>query len=487
VNSRFAIVAIVAISAALASASAGCASMPSHATIGFASASGAELTDRPFGLLRFTPGGRGQMVTGSSVKRHPSGDLVVAGVWTGKADVGLGAGGLANTMTSFVGRYSPSGRPRWVRWMSSSSMDGPRVAVDATGGVTVLATSRYAPRPFGTPEPACGEKSGCPFTPTIHVLSPEGEPRWSRAFPIADRREEMHPEHVVTDASGDVTVAGRFGVKGDVFVARYASASGTRRWFSRLRSSASAAHGLAALPNGDVVVTGYTTGEMRIDDAVASKQGTMTGYLACLAAADGTARWLDVVGPASTASIGMAVAGDAAGDVFLVSRSAFSDHASLAKLTGATGAPRWSRVLPTPPGQIRGAAIDLEQGGAPVVALQLTMGETAKAAALIVALPAEGGVPLWSRQLRTHSLRPDRRDEGQRVDASWSLEAVSMASLGPAEVVVTGWFTGRADLGGLRAEGPWARERRTCDIDDDYEACKEDWSERSMFVARIGR
>jgi len=31
--------------------------------------------------------------------------------------------------TAFVGRYSPSGRARWVKWMSSADYDGPRADI----------------------------------------------------------------------------------------------------------------------------------------------------------------------------------------------------------------------------------------------------------------------------------------------------------------------------------------------------------------------
>ncbi len=450
----------------------------SRSGVAFASAAGFAEPGRPFALLRFTPEGREQSVAGTSVRRHPSGDLVIAGVFDGGADVGLGSARLDGAATAFVGRYSPSGRPRWVKWMSSADYEGPRVAVDASGGVAVLARTRGTLRPFGAADAAaCVDASGCSFASSLFVLSADGEMRWSRRLASRDPRERMTAQRLDVDASGDLTVAGRFGAQSDLFLASYSAQRGERRWFTRIRSSGAAnVAGLGVAPGGDAVVTGDATGDLRIDDATthigSASGGGAGGFVLRVSRDDGALRWARRVGDATGTAGGLAIAADTTGDVLVVAHESTpaqpGESAIVQKLAGATGEPRWSHAIAKRDGVVRGAAIDVAAGSTPVIAFELTT------TAVVVALSSDAGQPIWSRTLSS----PDAK-------APWTVEATSLASLGPSEVVVTGWFSGRADLGGRRVEGPWGRDHRPCNIDDDDDACQSLWAARAMFVARL--
>lgn len=458
-------VARVASLVAIAAAAACGAPRGGASDVKFASAEGADASGRPFTVLRFAPGGRAEAVTGSSVARHPSGDLVVAGTFVGRADVGVGPASLGPFTTAFVGRYTSSGRPRWVRWMASGADDGPRLAVDAAGDVVVASVSRRPPRPFGEPEAACVAPGGCPFEPAVHVLSPDGELLSARTFPSHDARERLHVELVGVDSdarSGAVTVAGRFGAGGDAFVARLGEGGG-RRWFTRLASRGAArVAGLAVLADGDVVVVGDASGELRVDDRTLGPGPS--GFVLRLSGAGGDARWI-----ASVAGAALAVAADPSGDVFVVARDP-SNEARVERREGATGELRWARALAA--GPIRGASMDLAPRVGPVVALRLA---SARLGARVVALDGDRGAPLWSRDLAASD------------GASFGVDATSIASISPTEAVVTGWFAGAADLGGVRADGPWRRRPLECFDDDDGPPrdCGEDWAARTMFVARV--
>jgi hypothetical protein len=456
----------------------GCDATHMRGGAAFASASGASASGKPFALLRFTPSDRGQSIAGTSVKRHPSGDLVIAGVFDGQADVGAGTARLNGGATAFVGRYSPSGHARWIKWMSTADYDGPRVAVDASGDVFVVASSRFEPTAFGTLEPACKETSGCPFGSAIHVLSADGQLRWSRRLHARDSREAMTAKLVDVDSSGDVTIAGRFGGASDGFVARYASATGDRRWFTRLRTKGAATFDGLAVAGGDAVLTGQVTGELGIDDQQIVDRGGIAPFAIRLKREDGASRWMKRVGNASSQGNGLAIAADTTGDVFVVMRersaSDTADRATVQKLVGATGEPRWSQSIQRREGEVRGAAIDMAEGTTPVIAFKLASSLSPQTAAVVVALSNENGEAAWSRQLRTYDAK-----------AEWAVDASSLASVGPSEVIVTGWFTGRADLGGSIGESPWGRDRKRCSIDDDDDACRTDWAARAMFVARV--
>ncbi len=433
----------------------------------FAHADGFDASGRPFSLLRFTPSDRARSVAGTAVRRHPSGDIVLAGVFDGTADVGVGPARLEGAATAFVGRYSPSGKPRWVKWMRSASYDGPRVAVDPAGDVVVLATTTSAPRPFGEPEAPCTARAGCPFVPSIFVLSADGETRTARVLPSRDVRERMNAELVETDASNGVTVAGRFGVGNDLFVARYA-AGGERRFFTRVRAPGGAtAAGIALAPDGDVVLLGDAHDELRAVEATAQSRGAFAMRLD----REGAPRWLRPLGSGDATSLAVAV--DRAGDpvVVLRQRAATGERALVEKLAGATGEPTWSQPIEKRDGAVRRASIDLAGGAAPIVAFQVQAG--AQNAAVVVALGADGAMT-WARQLRNFD-----------ANGAWAVEAQSVASLGPNEAVVTGWFAGRADLAAGVADSPWGTERKSCRIDDDDDACRQTWAARTMFVARV--
>jgi hypothetical protein len=275
----------------------------------------------------------------------------------------------------------------------------------------------------------------------------------------------MNAELVAIDASNEVTVAGRFGVAADLFVARYAM-NGERRFFTRVRASgASSAAGLALAPDGDALLVGDAQGEMRVGETARSSSGAFALRLD----PEGAPRWLRPLGADVQA---LAVAVDRAGDPVVVLRQhAATERGVVEKLAGRTGDVTWSQPIEKRDGVVRRASIDLAGGTSPIVAFQVQSG--AQNAAVVVALGTDGAMT-WTRQLRNFD-----------ANGAWAVEASSLASLGPNEAVVTGWFAGRADLAAGVAESPWGTARKPCRIDDDDDACREVWAARAMFVARV--
>jgi hypothetical protein len=452
---------------------AACAPSTSHSTVAFASAAGIE-DGHEFGVLRFTPSGRSAFVLGTGVAQHPSGDVVIAGVFSAHADVGGGEGGFP-TMTAFVGRYAPSGRPRWLRWASTAEARGPRIAIGKDGDIVFLANTRFAPRPFGEPEPNDAAELNAA---AIHVLSADGDVRWSRFLRGKDPRETMQATMVAADASGDVTIGGAFGGTGDGFVARFGESG--RRWFTRVHGQGGTSLvDLAVLPGGDVVAIGDTSGPLRIDDTTLPPPSMQRAFLSRLASADGAAEWLrpieDAAHPNATPTAALAIAASGP-DLAIAWRERTSADTAFVELRdGKTAAPRWSRTFAKKRGFIESARLVVD-GGDPAVAFVGTTGPSNDhTGATVLGLTGADGTTRWTRDLRASK------------GGSWYVRVGAIAPGPGGAILATGHVSGRADLGGMTAEGPWGRSRHSCAIDDDDDACFEDWAAQSMFVARIRR
>lgn len=439
--------------------------------VAFGMASGAESSGRPFTVLRFTPAGPDAAVTGSAVARHPSGDVVIAGLFVDTANVGVGPASLGGT-AAFVGRYAPSGTPRWVRWVRSAGGSPPKVGVNAQGDVFFAGETQHAPRPFGEPDPAaCTDRPTCKTGPALHALGENGDVRWSRALPN-DTGERMMPE-LVDAASGDLTIAGRFGNGSDAFVARYDRQSGERRWFTRVRQTT--VTNLAVIAGGETFVSGASPRDLLVDDVHLPASGMMLGHLLRLRAKDGVAEWAKPMTQNVATGI-LAIAPDGRGDLLVVRRSPTAHEMLVVETLAATnGATKRSRALPMREGNGTSAAIQAAPDGSPIVSITRVLGDSPRTTVMGFTPTLE---PTWQKELRSvSSAKPASR-----------VETSSLAALSANEAVVAGSFTGRVELGGNLAEAPWAHEKRRCpSFEDEDDDCTNDWAARAMFVARIKR
>ncbi len=498
---------------ALLALAAGCGgASTSSRSLQFASAAGVDKSGKPFSLLRFTPDDRSSFVSGTTVQRHRSGDFVIGGVFQGTVDLGTGRAHLDAPRTAFVGRFSPSGRPVWIDWMGAADETGPRVAIDHAGNVALALNMRFTPRPFGDKEPDCGDRKDCSFAPAFYLLDETGQVKAGRSFATHDAREAMTVTAVELDDE-NVTVAGRFG-QTDAFVARYSTANAERRWFTRLRTvpgpdgargDVGSIAGIALAPDGDVIVAGQTIRGLFIDDATLPSRAAHE-FRVRLDRAEGTVKWMTIGEEISGETSGTyALAAGPNGDFFVVSHANASgaNQAVIQRIDGASGKARWTRAMPMHDGTLAGARIAVADG-VPLVLMKVTgrmvnavtsgpptvYGAANTKTEAILALEPETGTTAWARQLRTPI----------KAEPSWTLDGTSLAAVSKDEVVVTGSFSGRADLGGLAIEGPWRHEHRACfddDDDDRYERvsygretrrdCGDEWSLRSMFVARVRR
>lgn len=108
-----------------------------------------------------------------------------------------------------------SGRVRWARSFGNEHSYGTAIARASDGDLVVAAVCR-APVDFGTPQslPAFDD-SAC-----VIRWSPAGERRWGRVFPAPARGDGRFvvPSAVGIDASGRVTLAGRYAGEADLGV-----------------------------------------------------------------------------------------------------------------------------------------------------------------------------------------------------------------------------------------------------------------------------
>jgi hypothetical protein len=138
----------------------------------------------------------------NGVAVDPSGDVLVAGTFTGS--IGFGDQTLASGAgaAAFVGKLGPDGTPAWVKSFGPN-LWAEGLATDATGRV-LLSGSYEMPVDFG-----CGVLPGQPSQdeqPYVVAFDPGGGCTWSRWFPTG----VGHAYAIATDASSNIYVGGSY-------------------------------------------------------------------------------------------------------------------------------------------------------------------------------------------------------------------------------------------------------------------------------------
>jgi PKD repeat protein len=240
-----------------------------------------------------------------SVAVDPSGNVVIAGRFTGVASLGGASLSSAGGTDVYVAKYTSSGTHVWSRRHGGALSDtGYGVATDTLGNV--LVTGYFSGTvDFGV------ETCRVPFSSDLDVfllkLSSGGFPVWVNCF--ANTAAEVG-YGVATDASNAVLLVGSFnghldlgggsldasGVQQDAFVAKFTSA-GTHVWSRRAGSTANdIANDVVTDGAGNVLVAGVFRGAVGFGGATLNSNGGSDDGFVVQYSSTGTHRWSRAIG-----------------------------------------------------------------------------------------------------------------------------------------------------------------------------------------------
>jgi hypothetical protein len=327
-----------------------------------------------------------------------AGAVVIAGHASGSIDLGggpLGELGGAGQPDAFVASFSPGGALRWGKRFSDTVLRG---AALAAGGDVVVVGGASGTVDFGG-GPLTGVGNGEDVV--IARLDGDGEHRWSRR--VGNGANQLATA-VAVDAGGNTLVTGVFWGKldfggdaalklnsageSDGFVVKL-DATGEPLWARRFGDALNhqSGSGVAADGQGNVILTGWFKGTLDLGGPVLQSTGETDLFVAKLSPA-GDLLW-GRVAHSTNAGKGLGVAADSAGNIAVA--GSFRSSIEVGPVTHTTA------------------------GDKNVIVMKLD----------------DNGTPLWSKSI------------GDGADQEGAAVAVDPAG----DVIVTGSFMGRLDLG----------------------------------------
>jgi hypothetical protein len=264
--------------------------------------SGAEHLARRFG-------GSGSEI-GEGIAVDAAGNIYV----TGQISSAVSMGGVSlpyhgGATDIVVASYDSSGGHRWSKSFGSSAGDlGTKIAVDNGGNVYVVGFVAGPVDFGGGPVPFSGGNDGF-----LLALTSGGDYRWATSFgggTSYDRADGVGASSqgdvfVTGSSSGDINLGGgTLLAKGftDMFLASYSS-GGVHRWSSLLGGAAAKAAGLGLAVNGkDVVVTGSFSQSVDLGGGPVTAKGRTDVLLASYDGASGAYRWARTFGSSGSGS-----------------------------------------------------------------------------------------------------------------------------------------------------------------------------------------
>jgi hypothetical protein len=281
--------------------------------------------------------------TGYDVAVDGSGNVVIAGTFSGSMNPGGGVLTSAGSYDIFLAKFDASGAHQWSQRFGGAGADmANAVTVDGAGNITMTGYFR-APVSFGGTPVAGGARD-------IFVASFDGNGlhRWSRGY--GSTRDD-EGQDIVADASGNVIVTGHYGgainfdggtavpVFGslDAFVLKL-DAMGSHQWSKGIGSAnPDAGYGVAVDASNHVVVTGIFGSTVNFGGGPLTSAGASDAFVVKYGA-DGVHQWSARLGGAN-ADVGHGVGADANGNVVV---TGLHDGAFLASYD-ADGVPQWSQ------------------------------------------------------------------------------------------------------------------------------------------------
>ena len=402
--------------------------------------------------------------TGLAITHDPTGNVILAGAFSGSLTFGNVTLTSAGMSDIFVAKLAPDGTPIWAKSFGDAKNQSARaVAADAQGNVIFVGqfvgTVNFGGGAFTSVGPN--------FDDTFLVkLGPQGNHLWSKKF--GDINSQV-PHGVAVSPAGDIAIVGDFQTNmtfdaialdsagdTDAFVATFDSA-GNAKWARGLGDlAAQSAHAVAFDAMGNVLVTGDTTGAINFGMGAQSLNGTQASWAAKLSAA-GTVTWGKLYG--TSKATGEGIGADATGNIFLTGDHEGKIDFGAGAVDSVNGGPNvyvakldpagkeiWSHTYGDSQSQhAKGLSVDGK--GHPVVvgtfsgAIDFGKGK----------LPNGGGVDGFVAKLDTLGCGVWQKSFG---DTSFQ-SASSVSADATGNVLITGSIAGTADLGGgvLTANG----------------------------------
>jgi hypothetical protein len=228
--------------------------------------------------------------TGNAVAVDSAGNVVIFGNFIGTIDFGGGPLTSAGGQDIFVAKFSPSGGYIWSKRFGGTGLDNARgLAVDGSGNV-VLTGDFVNTINFGGSDLTSASTESDVYL--AKLSGADGSHIWSKRFGSSTTADAGYG--VAVDGLGNVAVTGYFGqnvdfgggviwAQGyDIFVAKYASATGAYISAKRLGDPAGQFNGqfanaIAMSGSGNVFLTGYFVGTLDLGAAGSATSGQYNG------------------------------------------------------------------------------------------------------------------------------------------------------------------------------------------------------------------
>jgi hypothetical protein len=295
---------------------------------------------------------------GEDVAVDGSGNVFVAGSFSGTVDFGGGPLTSAGGTDIFLAKYNSNGALQWSqRFGSTGGETALALTVDGAGSVVMVGQFNLTVDFGGGPLVSAGGTDVF-----VAKYTSSGTHQWSQRFgsTSADAAQS-----VTVDGSNNVIVAGSFALTVDfgggplasaggldIFLAKYNS-SGTHQWSQRYGSTVTDVCSGVASDGVNAVITGYFTGTVDFGGGPLASAGSTDIFLAKYNSA-GVHQWSKRFGSTSS-DVGYNVAADGSGNIVMAGRfvgtvdfgggslvSAGSTDIVLAKYNSA-GTHQWSK------------------------------------------------------------------------------------------------------------------------------------------------
>lgn len=237
----------------------------------------------------------GGTTAGQRVATGPSGEVVVAGIFSGATGFGGDQLTSAGSSDVYLASFDPSGAHRWSRRLGGTSSDSVSgLATDGSGAIVVAGSFGGVVDFGGGPLVSAGSAD-------IYIasFSPSGAHLWSKRF--GDVPGEI-AGGVATDLGGNVFLTAYSGSSLDFGGGPQAvggslvsfDASGAHRWSKSFGLNVQGRH-VATDPNGNIAVLGYLSGPADLGGGSLASAGAFDVLVASFAPS-GAHRWSKAFG-----------------------------------------------------------------------------------------------------------------------------------------------------------------------------------------------